>query len=682
MNKFIAYLATGFLLFGCSQTDAPADTPKDTAAKSLKSGIDRAGMDFGVRPQDDFFAYANGTWIKETVIPADQSGWGSFQILSEAGLDQLQTIIQDVADSSDDAKTAKIGDFYNAYVDLERVNELGISPVADLLTQIDAVSSHTQVVEFFATTNELGIDGPFNFRIGQDVKSPDNYILITWQSGLGLPDRDYYFDESERGMELRTKYVNFIADLLSLSDYTDAKAAAERIMAVETQLAEHHWDKVDNRDPIKRYNKVSGEELAAMLANFDTNVFFNGVGTGVQDYVIVSQPSFVAAFNDLFPTVPVDTWKEYLRLQVLTAYANVLSQNFVDVNFDFFSKTLRGNEEQRPRWKRAINAINGSLGELLGQLYVEKHFPPEAKTRMMTMVNNLVLAYEESISNLEWMSDETKVKALDKLSKFTPMIGYPDKWRDYSELQISADDLVGNIRRARTFNHYRQVDKLGSPIDRSEWFMPPQRVNAYYNPPMNQIVFPAAILQPPFFVFDAEDARNYGGIGLVIGHEIGHGFDDQGSKYDGDGNLANWWTDEDRRRFEERTNMLVEQYNAFEPLPGFFINGKLTLGENIGDLGGASIALRAYEMSLDGKESPIIDGMTGKERFFLGMAQIWRAKYRDEVVELRVKNDPHSPAYYRVNGVVPNINEFYETFDVNEGDAHYLPKEERVVIWR
>ena len=682
MNKFFAYLATGFLLFGCSQTDAPADTPKDTAAKSLNSGIDRAGMDFGVRPQDDFFAYANGTWIKETVIPADQSGWGSFQILSEAGLDQLQIIIQDVADSSDDAKTAKIGDFYNAYVDLERVNELGISPVADLLTQIDAVSSHTQVVEFFATTNELGIDGPFNFRIGQDVKSPDNYILITWQSGLGLPDRDYYFDESERGMELRTKYVNFIADLLSLSDYTDAKAAAERIMAVETQLAEHHWDKVDNRDPIKRYNKVSGEELAAMLSNFDTNVFFNGVGTGVQDYVIVSQPSFVAAFNDLFPTVPVDTWKEYLRLQVLTAYANVLSQNFVDVNFDFFSKTLRGNEEQRPRWKRAINAVNGSLGELLGQLYVEKHFPPEAKTRMMTMVNNLVLAYEESISNLEWMSDETKVKALDKLSKFTPMIGYPDKWRDYSELQISADELVGNIRRARTFNHYRQVDKLGSPIDRSEWFMPPQQVNAYYNPPMNQIVFPAAILQPPFFVFDAEDARNYGGIGFVIAHEIGHGFDDQGSKYDGDGNLANWWTDEDRRRFEERTNMLVEQYNAFEPLPGFFVNGKLTLGENIGDLGGASIALRAYEMSLDGKESPIIDDMTGKERFFLGMAQIWRAKYRDEVVELRVKNDPHSPAYYRVNGVVPNVNEFYETFDVNEGDAHYLPKEERVVIWR
>lgn len=682
MNKFLAYLAAGFLLFGCSQADAPADAQIASTTKSLNSGIDRDGMDLSIRPQDDFFAYANGTWIKETVIPADQSGWGSFQILSEAGLDQLQAIIQDVADSSNDAKAAKIGDYYNAYIDLDRVNELGLTPVADLLAEIDAVRTHTQVVEFFATKNELGIDAPFDFRIGQDVKSPDHYIVITRQSGLGLPDRDYYFDESERGIELRGKYVKFIADILSLSDYADATAAAERIMAVETQIAEHHWDKVDNRDPIKRYNKVSGAELATMLSNFDTKVFFNGVGTGEQDYVIVSQPSFVAGFNELFPTVAVDTWKEYLRLQVLTSYATVLSQNFVDANFDFFSKTLRGNEEQRPRWKRAIGSVNGSLGELLGQLYVEKHFPAEAKTRMLTMVNNLVLAYEESISNLEWMSDETKVKALEKLSKFTPMIGYPDKWRDYSKLEISAEELVGNVRRARTFNHYRQVDKLGSPIDRSEWFMPPQRVNAYYNPPMNQIVFPAAILQPPFFDFDAEDARNYGAIGLVIGHEIGHGFDDQGSKYDGDGNLKNWWTDEDRSRFEERTNMLVEQYNAFEPLPGFFINGKLTLGENIGDLGGASIALRAYEMSLAGEESPIIDDMTGKERFFLGMAQVWRSKNRDEVVELQVKNDPHSPAYYRVNGVVPNINEFYETFDVHEGDAHYLPAEERVVIWR
>ncbi len=682
MNKRFAYLATGFLLFGCSQTNSPADGQTDAPTKPLNSGIDRAGMDLSIRPQDDFFAYANGTWINETAIPADQSGWGSFQMLNEAGLDQLQTIIQDVADSSDDAKAAKIGDFYNAYIDMDRVNELGITPVADLLADIDAVKTHADVVGFFASKNELGIDSPFNFRVGQDVKSPDHYIVITVQSGLGLPDRNYYFDESERGTELRGKYVRFIADLLSLSGYADATAAAERIMAVETQIAAYHWDKVDNRDPIKRYNKVSGEELATMLSNFDTKVFFNGVGTGEQDYLIVSQPSFVTGFNELFPTVPVDTWKEYLRLQVLNSYANVLSQNFVDTNFDFYSKTLRGSEEQRPRWKRAINAVNRSMGELLGQLYVEKHFPAEAKTRMMTMVNNLVLAYEESIKNLEWMSDETKLKALDKLSKFTPMIGYPDQWRDYSALQVSAEELVGNIRRARTFNHYRQVDKLGSPIDRAEWFMAPQQVNAYYNPPMNQIVFPAAILQPPFFVFDAEDARNYGAIGLVIGHEIGHGFDDQGSKYDGDGNLANWWTDEDRSRFEERTNMLVEQYNAFEPLPGLFVNGKLTLGENIGDLGGASIALRAYEMSLAGEESPIIDGMTGKERFFLGMAQVWRAKYRDEVVELRVKNDPHSPAYYRVNGVVPNINEFYETFDVNEGDAHYLPADERVVIWR
>ena len=684
MNKLCTLLGAVFLLPACSPPDASTELTTDstTASRALNSGIDRDGMDFSVRPQDDFFAYANGTWVKETTIPADQSGWGSFNILRDTGLSQLRTIIQDVADSSDDAKAAKIGDYYNAYLNIDRVNELGLSPIADLLTEIDAVQTHTQVVEFLATKNELGIDSPFSFFIGQDVKSPENYIFIAWQSGLGLPDRDYYFDETERGLEIRQKYVKFVGDLLSLSNYSDAAEAAERIMAVETQIAEHHWDKVDNRDANKRYNKVSGEDLAEMLSNFDTNTFFNGLGTGEQDYVIVSQPSFVEGFNALFPTISVDTWKEYLRLQVLTSYANFLSQDFVDANFEFFSKTLQGREEQRPRWKRAIDSVNGNLGELLGQLYVERHFPGDAKSRMLTMVNNLVLAYEESINNLEWMSEETKAKALEKLSKFTPMIGFPDKWRDYSELQISASELVGNVRRARAFDHYREVDKLGSPVDRSEWHMAPQTVNAYYNPPMNQIVFPAAILQPPFFIFDAEDARNYGAIGLVIGHEIGHGFDDQGSKYDGDGNLKNWWTDEDRSRFEERTDALVAQYNAFEPLPDLFVNGELTLGENIGDLGGAAIALRAYEMSLNGAESPIIDDMTGSERFFLGMAQVWRSKYRDEAVELRVKSDPHSPAYYRVNGVVPNINEFYETFGVADGDAHYLPEEERVVIWR
>jgi len=682
MIRSFSLLAASLMLFGCGQTDTPDEAQTDQTALPMNSGIDRAGMDLSVRPQDDFFSYANGTWLRETEIPADQSGWGSFYILADDGLSQLQTIIQDVADSGGDAKSAKIGNYYNAYLDLERVNELGLSPIADLLSELDDIVSHAQVVEYFATKNELGIDGPFNFRVGQDDKKPDTYIVTTEQSGLGLPDRDYYFDDSERGTELRGKYVDFIAELLRLSGYADAKAAAERIMAVETQLAEYHWNKVDNRDADKRYNKMSGAELAAMLPNFDTTVFFNGVGVGEQAYILVSQPSFVAGFNEVFPSVDVDTWKEYLRLQVLKSYATFLSQDFVDANFDFFSKALRGREEQRPRWKRAIGSVNANLGELLGQLYVEKHFPAAAKTRMRTMVNYLLLAYEESIRNLDWMSEETKSEALEKLSKFTPVIGYPDKWRDYSELQISADELVGNVRRARTFEHYRSVGKLGSPVDRSEWFMAPQQVNAYYHPALNQIVFPAAILQPPFFIFDAEDARNYGAIGSVIGHEIGHGFDDQGSKYDGDGNLANWWTDADRRRFEERTDKLVEQYNQLEPLPGLFVNGELTLGENIGDLGGVAIALRAYEMSLEGKESPIIDGMTGMERFFLGMAQVWRSKFRDEAVQLRVNSDPHSPAVFRVNGVVPNVDEFYSTFDVADGDGLYLPSEERVAIWR
>jgi len=682
MIRTLTLLTASLVLLACGQTDTPDKSQTAPSTQPMNSGIDRAGMDLDVRPQDDFFAYANGTWLRETEIPADQSGWGSFYVLADEGLKQLQTIIQDVADSSGDAKSAKIGNYYNAYLDLERVNQLGLAPIADLLSDLDDVESHADVVEFFAAKNELGIDGPFNFFVAQDDKKPDTYILTTEQSGLGLPDRDYYFDDSERGTELRRKYVDFIAALLRLSGYADAEAAAERIMAVETQLAQHHWNKVDNRDADKRYNKMTGDELAAILPNFNLAVFFDGVGVGEQAYVLVSQPSFIAGFNDVFPSVDVGTWKEYLRLQILKSYASFLSQEFVDANFEFFGKALRGREEQRPRWKRAIASVNTNLGELLGQLYVEKHFPAEAKSRMRTMVNYLILAYEESIRNLDWMSDETKENALEKLSKFTPKIGYPDEWRDYSELQISADELVGNVRRARAFDHYRSVDKLGSPVDRSEWFMPPQQVNAYYHPTLNQIVFPAAILQPPFFIFDAEDARNYGAIGTVIGHEIGHGFDDQGSKYDGDGNLSNWWTDADRRHFEERTGRLIEQYNQFEPLPGLFVNGKLTLGENIGDLGGVTIALRAYELSLEGKESPIIDGMTGMERFFLGMAQVWRSKFRDEAIQLRVKSDPHSPALFRVNGVVPNVDEFYSTFDVHDGDGHYLPKEERVVIWR
>jgi predicted metalloendopeptidase len=679
-NVFIV-LAAVTLMSACQSASDEA-APVAKAVPPLNSGIDFAGMDTSIRPQDDFFAYANGSWVETTDIPADQSGWGSFNILNDNSLAQLQTIIEESADAGESETGAKIGNFYNAYMNEERANALGISPLESLLAQIDGLATYDEVTAFFGTSNELGLDGPFQLFIDQDARNPDRYVVITWQSGLGLPDRDYYFDESARGMQLREGYQQFVEQMMQLSGHGDAAGAAARIMTLETQLAEHHWDKVENRDPEKRYNKVTDQELGEILSNLDLDAYFTGIGSGRQEYVIVSQPSYMKAMNELFPTVPLETWKEFLRLQALNSYANFLAKDFVEINFDFYGKTLRGQEEQRPRWKRAINSVNANLGELLGKLYVEEHFPPEAKARMVKMVDYLILAYEESIQNLDWMSDETKAKALEKLSKFTPKIGYPDEWRDYSELQLADDDLVGNIQRARVFAHYREIDKLGKPLDRNEWFMSPQTVNAYYNPPMNEIVFPAAILQPPFFMLDAEDARNYGAIGLVIGHEIGHGFDDSGSQYDGDGNLRNWWTEEDRARFDERTGRLVAQYESFEALPDLFINGKLTLGENIGDLGGAAIALRAYEMSLEGKESPIIDGLTGDERFFLGMAQVWRSKYRDEALELRVKSDPHSPPYYRVNGVVPNVDAFYETFDVREGDGHYLASDNRVRIWR
>lgn len=678
MKRTLIALAFAGAIAGCQ----PGTTETGDAATTLNSGIEFSGMDTSIRPQDDFFAYANGGWIAATEIPPDQSGWGSFNILYDNSLKQLQTIIEEASDAADSEGGAKIGNYYNAWLNEDRVNELGVTPLAGTLADIDRLETHDDVSAFFGSSNELGIGAPFNLSISQDVKDPERYAIIVQQSGLGLPDRDYYFDDSERGLQIRDQYTAYIETMFSLAGLEDPPGAARDIMALETRLAEHHWDQVRNRDPEARYNKMTDAEFGELLSNLDLDAYFEGIGTGRQPYVIVSQPSYQAAFNDIFADVPVDTWQKFLRLRAINSFATVLSQGFVDARFDFYARTLQGREEQQPRWKRAVNSVNGNLGELLGQLYVEKHFPPEAKDRMEEMVRYLILAYEESIQNLDWMSDETKAKALEKLSGFSPKIGYPDVWRDYSSLEISEDDLFGNIVRARAFEHYRQVDKLGKPIDRNEWFMSPQTVNAYYNPPKNEIVFPAAILQPPFFMLDAEDARNYGAIGMVIGHEIGHGFDDSGSQYDGDGNLRNWWTDEDRARFDERTGELVKQYAAYEVLPDLFINGELTLGENIGDLGGAAIALRAYEMSLEGEASPIIDGLTGDERFFLGMAQIWRSKYRDEVIELIVKSDPHSPAYYRVNGVLPNVDAFYEAFNVREGDKHYRPPEERVRIWR
>jgi predicted metalloendopeptidase len=665
------------LLGACAEKQQTNEQPV-----ALVSGIDKVGMDSSVRPQDDFYRYANGGWLDSTEIPADEVGWGSYMTLRKKSLEQSRTIVEDAASNAgDDLAKQKIGDYYNAFLNEEQIETLGLAPISDYLNAIDKLEDHDQVAEFLGAVNPAGIDGPFNLYVGQDDKEATSYILHFVESGLGLPDRDYYSDDSERGEEIIIRYQQYLEELLGLSGHAEPKLAAQRILALETRLAKYQWDKVDNRDADKRYNKLSSAEFTELLSAFNLESYMVGIGVALPDYVIVGQPSYLSALNDLFRDVELSAWKDYLRANVVSSYANYLPKVFVATHFDFYSKFLYGREEQQPRWRKAVSSINGNIGELLGQLYVAKHFAPESKARMVTMVDNLIAAYAESIENLEWMSDETKQQSLIKLSKFTPKIGYPDTWKDYSALAVKADDLAGNIKRARTFGHNQNMAKLGAPIDRDEWFMAPQEVNAYYNPGLNEIVFPAAYLQAPNFIPDAEDAYNYGTIGSTIGHEIGHGFDDQGSKYDGDGNLESWWTDVDREQFEARTKGLVEQFSKFEALPGLFVNGELTLGENIGDLGGTSIALKAYRMSLKGLPSPMIDGFSGEQRFFLGNAQSSRIKWRDQILEIIVRTDPHSPDVCRINGVFPNMPDFYRTYDVQPGDGLYLPEQQRVKIW-
>lgn len=668
------------LLLGCgadtNNSSIPATAPETT------SGIDLSAMDTAVRPQDDFFAYANGGWLQRTEIPEDKSSWGSFHIVHEKSLKQLRTIVQEVsALEAGNSATAKIAAFYRAWLNEKEIEERALRPIIAEWNAIDQARSRQDIISLFALFNSIGVDSPINFWVDQDARESTRYIVYLTQSGLGLPDRDYYFDSSERGQNILTAYQSYIATILGLAGSPDPEAAAARVLALETRLANHHWTKIDNRDSEKTYNKHSASATATLLGDYGFAQFTGLVGIGEQDAYIVRQPSYFAALGKLTTAVELASWQDYLRLNLLTSFAPYLPKRFENAHFEFYNRTLSGQPAQQARWKLAINSLNENVGELLGQLYVAKYFPPEAKQRMTALVDNLIEAYRASINNLDWMGDATRQKALAKLDQFTPKIGYPDKWKDYSTLIVNETDLVGNIKRARMFNHNLQVDKLGKPVDRSEWFMAPQRVNAYYNPGMNEIVFPAAILQPPFFNLNADDAINYGGIGGVIGHEIGHGFDDQGSKYNGEGNLQNWWTDADRRHFEGRTRRLVEQYGQYEPLPGLPINGELTLGENIGDLGGLSIAHDAYLRSLADKPAPVLDGYTGEQRVFLGWAQVWRVKRRPELSERLIKTDPHSPPRYRVNGVVSNIDSFYKAFDIGPRDQLYLAPEQRVKIW-
>ncbi|GAA3813084.1 M13 family metallopeptidase [Cellulomonas soli] len=656
-----------------------------------RSGIDLTALDPDVRPQDDLYAHVNGRWLASHEIPADRAMDGAFRALHDLSEERVRDIITAAAGHADgDGVEAKIGAVYAAFMDTDAVEAAGTTPLRADLDVVDAATDKAALIRALGQLQRTGAAGAVAFWVDNDAKDPQTYVVHLTQSGLGLPDESYYRDEQYAAV--LSAYQPHVARMLLLagvaSDQTDADARATRVVALETALAAGHWDVVKDRDADLTYNKRTLLDLAAEATGFDWVAWADALGApaGALDQLVVREPSFAEAFARLWSTETIESWKDWLAYHVVSARAPYLHDEVVQANFDFYGRTLTGAQELRDRWKRGVSLVEGVLGEAVGEVYVAQHFPAAHKERMETLVEHLVEAYRESISALDWMGQETKVKALAKLDAFTPKIGYPVRWRDYAALEVDASDLLGNVRRAFAFEQDRELHKIGRPIDRDEWFMTPQTVNAYYNPGMNEIVFPAAILQPPFFDADADDAVNFGGIGAVIGHEIGHGFDDQGSKYDGDGLLEDWWTAEDRAEFETRTKALIDQYSTFSPqqLDGsHHVNGALTIGENIGDLGGLSIALKAYRIALGRPldEAPVIDGLTGTQRVFLGWAQVWQSKGRDEEVVRRLAIDPHSPNEFRCNGVVRNVDEFYAAYDVQPGDALYLAPEDRVRIW-
>jgi putative endopeptidase len=682
MNKTTSFLIIVVLalmvgFYRVSNTTQPAPTAN---AVALHSGVYTDNIDPSARAQDDFYRYTNGKWLDNTDIPADKSNYGIFTVLADKAREDVQKIIEN-AGKSDKPEAIKLADLYASYMDTATIETRGIRVMDGLLAKIDAISDLDSLSAYFGGALRDGISGPFSFFINNDSKQPDRYLSYFYQAGIGLPDRDYYFRDDEKSAQTRQAYVEHIATMYDLAGWENGAAAAKTIMAMESAIAEGHWTRVERRDRDKTYNLHTPNSLAELAPGVNWNAALAAAGMADQGEFVVRNPSYFTHLGELMGKFTLADWQTYARWQVLNTYANVLPQAIDAQNFAFYGTVLKGTEAQEDRWKRAVSTVNGILGEQVGQIYVAEHFPPAAKARMNELVENLREAYRQSILDLEWMGDETKQKAIEKLQKFRPKIGYPDKWKDYSALEIAADDLFGNTLRANRFEYDEQVAKLGAPVNRDEWFMTPQTVNAYYNPSMNEIVFPAAILQPPFFDLNADDAVNYGGIGGVIGHEMGHGFDDQGAKSDGDGVLQNWWTEQDLAEFKARTQQLVQQYNEFTVLDGEHVNGELTLGENIGDLGGLSIAYKAYQLSLGDQPAPDMDGFTGDQRFFLGWAQVWARKYRDEELLQRLITDPHSPSVFRTNGVVRNMPEFYRAFDVNEGDQLFLPADQRVKIW-
>ena len=688
-NKLLVSAICLTLVTACGQQagkEATVDTEKslEASAKVLSSGIKLNNIDKSIRPQDDFYSFANGAWLDKTEIPADRSSYSSFTLLVNKSRKDVRTIIEETAQLENVEKGSdaqKVGDLYRSYMNVEKLNQLGARPLIPEFDKIDALNNPNDVAVYFAETQITGTTAPFGFFVSNDSKDPTSYITFFTQSGLGMPDKKYYFKDDEKSVQLRADYVLHLEKMLSLAGVEDTAKQAQQIMDLETAIADLHWTRIERRDKSKTYHKVEVGKLSELMDGFNWTAYLQHVGLSEQTNVIIREKSYFENFSKLFKKTSVDQWKIYFKWTVINSMAGILSESFSQQNFDFYQTKLRGTPEQQARWKRGVNSVNGILGEVVGKIYVEKHFKPEAKERMVILVENMRSAYSEAIAGLDWMSEETKKQAQQKLEKFTPKIGYPDKWRDYSALEINPDDLAGNYKRSSVFAFHRQIDKLGKPIDRSEWRMSPQTVNAYYSPGMKEIVFPAAILQPPFFNMDADDAVNYGAIGGIIGHEMGHGFDDQGSKVDGNGELRDWWTAEDLEEFKSRTSKLAGQYSKFEPLPGEHIDGEMTLGENIGDLGGLTIAHRAFTMSQAESKSPEIDGLTGEQRFFIGFAQGWATKTRDKALRSQLATDPHSPAPYRGNGTLMNMPEFMKAYDVKAGDGMYRAPEERVKIW-
>jgi len=679
MIKAMRWVFVGALCLG----GAAAFAEGVAASSARVSGIDVAGLDRSVRPQDDFNAFVNGKWLAATEIPADKSSYGAFDKLYDNAQEQLRTLVEEaVRDPSAAGEPRQIADFYRSFMDEATLDRKALAPLEAEFARIAALKSKTALPAELAHLQAISVRVPFALYVHPDNRDSSRYLVDLVQDGLGLPDRDYYLAEDETLAGIRAEYQTHIEKMLRLAGEADAAKEARDIVSLETAIAKAHWTQVENRDPIKGYNKFAVQKLRQLSPQVDWNAYLKALAlNGRVTSVNVKQPSYFKALSGIIDTAPLEVWKTYLRWHLISDYAPYLSKPFVDTHFAFYGTVLEGVPENRARWKRGISLLDQMIGEALGKRYVERYFPATSKQRVDALVHNLLEAYRLDIDSLAWMGPETRREAREKLAKITTKIGYPDRWRDYSSLVVAADDLVGNVRRAAEFEFARNLKKLGQPVDRTEWGMTPQTINAYYNPEMNEIVFPAAILQPPFFSAAADDAVNYGAIGAVIGHEISHGFDDEGSQFDGQGNLRDWWTATDHAAFAQKTKALVAQYSAFEPVAGFHLNGELTLGENIADNSGLAIAFKAYRLSLNGASAPVIDGFTGEQRFYIGFAQVWREKARDNYMIELIKSDPHAMPSCRVLGTVANQPGFFSAFDVHAGDRMFRAETERVLMW-